>query len=106
MDISQSATNTTVIATGGDAKSGSNADGAAGIRGNLTVHSGEVNATGGAGDGSGANGKGVNDGYNITIDAGVTYYEGDSANPSTNPSTTPPGPAGPITCTKRYVEIK
>ena len=95
-----------LIATGGDAQSGSNSSGGDGIRAvPLIVHNGEVIATGGAKAGTGVDGLGVDGGSTITIGAGVTYYAGNSANPSTNPSTTTPGPASFI-CNQRYVEIK
>ena len=95
-----------LIATGSDALSGSNSSGGNGIRAvPLYVHNGEVIATGGAGDGTGVDGLGVDGGSTITIGAGVTYYAGDSANPSTSGGTSTPGSAS-ITCSNRYVEIK
>ena len=96
-----------LIATGGDAQSGSNSSGGDGIRAvPLIVHNGEVIATGGAKAGTGFDGKGVDGGSTITIGAGVTYYAGNSVNPSTNPSITYQGEAGPFYCQQRYVEIK
>lgn len=87
-----------VTAIGGDAIGGSGGDGMAGVSGALTVNGGIVAATGGAGDGSGSDGLGVDGATVITLGSGMTFYEGDSPNPTS--TGTPP------TCTKRFVIIK
>ena len=69
-----------------------------GIIGDITVSGGVVTATGGAKDGSGSDGLGVDDNSTISVGTGITFFEGDAANPTTEG--TPP------TCTKRYVVIK
>lgn len=68
--------------------------------GTTTVSGGAVVATGGA-SALGMNGK-------IIVATGYTYYEGTSANPSTDAgATSTPGDGTTIiNCTKRYVEIK
>ena len=86
-----------VTATGGDANVAGK-DGGAGIDGTLTVNGGTVTATGGAGNGTGDNGLGVSALTTITVDTGITFYEGNSENPT--------GAGTPPTCTKRYVIIK
>ncbi len=83
---------------GGDALAASDSDGRSGIIGDITVNGGVVTATGGAKDGSGADGLGVDDYSTISVGPGITFYEGDTQNPTS--SGTPP------TCTKRYVVIK
>ena len=77
-----------------------------GVMFNLVASNGEVIATGGAKAGTGVDGLGVDGGSYIQIGVGVSYYEGNSVNPSTNPSITYHGEAGPFYCQQRYVEIK
>ena len=81
----------TITATGGE-------DGRSGIIGDITVSGGIVTATGGAKDGSGTDGLGVDNSSTIVVGPGITFYEGDTPNPTS--TGTPP------TCTKRYVIIK
>ena len=87
-----------LTAVGGDAPAATDLDGRPGIIGNITVNGGVVTATGGAKDGSGSDGLGVDDNSTISVGTGITFFEGDAANPTTEG--TPP------TCTKRYVVIK
>lgn len=83
---------------GGDAFAASDSDGRFGIIGDITVNGGIVTATGGAKDGSGTDGLGVDDSSTISVGPGITFYEGDTPNP-TSTGTLP-------TCTKRYVKIQ
>ena len=87
-----------VTAIGGDASVGSNTSGFSGINGTLTVNGGVVTATGGAGDGGADDGLGVDAVTIITLGPGITFYEGDTPNPTS--TGTPPY------CTKRYVKIQ
>lgn len=86
-----------ITAIGGDAAAGSDADGCAGYDGLLTMTGGKLIATGGAKDGAGADGPGISGGSTINL-AGVTMFEGNTANPDT-PA------ANQTACTKRYVII-
>ena len=87
-----------LTAVGGDAPAVTDLDGRPGIIGDITVNGGIVTATGGAKDGSGTDGLGVDDNSTISVGPGITFYEGDTPNPTS--TGTPP------TCTKRYVIIK
>ena len=87
-----------LTAVGGDALAASDSDGRSGIIGDITVSGGIVTATGGAKDGSGTDGLGVDNSSTIVVGPGITFYEGDTPNPTS--TGTPP------TCTKRYVIIK
>ena len=87
-----------LTAVGGDAFADSGSDGRFGIIGNITVNGGIVTATGGAKDGSGTDGLGVDDNSTISVGPGITFFEGDTPNP-TSTGTLP-------TCTKRYVKIQ
>lgn len=87
-----------VTAIGGDAAASSDGDGRAGYDGALTMTGGKFIATGGAGDGTGADGPGISDVSTIAL-TGVTMYEGDAANPAT-PA------ASQSACTRRYVKIQ
>lgn len=86
-----------LTAVGGDAFADIGSDGRFGIVGDITVNGGVVTATGGAKDGSGTDGLGVDDNSAISVGPGITFYEGDTPNPTS--TGTPP-------CTKRYVIIK
>jgi hypothetical protein len=87
-----------LTAVGGDAPAASDSDGRSGIIGDITVSGGIVTATGGAKDGSGSDGLGVDDSSTISVGPEITFFEGDTPNPTS--TGTPP------TCTKRYVIIK
>ena len=94
---------------GGDAKSDSNADGGAGLDGDLEVTGGTFTATGGAGDGDGSNGRGISyTYYTITLGSGIKLYTGTESEP--NPSSDNPDKTGPVTIypapESRYVVIK
>ena len=87
-----------LTAVGGDAPAASDSDGRSGIIGDITVNGGIVTATGGAKDGSGTDGLGVDNSSTIAVGPGITFFEGDTPNP-TSTGTLP-------TCTKRYVKIQ
>lgn len=92
-----------IKATGGNAKSESNASGGAGIDGNLTVNGGTVTATGGAGDGEGgSNGSGISG--TIELGSGIKLYAGAEPNPSSDPVEGPQ--EAQLAPESRYVIIK
>lgn len=88
----------TVTAIGGDDTT-SPGNGIYGYNAGLIVNGGTVTATGGDGT-TDATGVSLMGSGEITLGTGITFYEGDAANPTTAVATTP------ITCSKRYVVIK
>lgn len=97
-----------VTLQGGNA-SGSNTNGGAGLAGNLEVTGGTFTAIGGAGNGSGSNGRGISSTeYTITLGSGIKLYTGTESAP--DPSSTDPDVTGPQTNQaapeSRYIIIK
>lgn len=88
----------TVTAIGGDDTTYPG-NGIGGYNAGLIVNGGTVTATGGDGT-TDATGVSLTGSGEITLGTGITFYEGDSPNPTTAVATTP------ITCSKRYVVIK
>lgn len=88
----------TLTAIGGDAKSGSAQNGGDGIVSSVNIDGGKIIATGGAADGVGTDGLGISSGATITTGGTISFYEGDSPNPTT-PGTLP-------NASKRYVVLQ
>ena len=88
----------TLTAIGGDAKSGSTQDGGDGIASSVNIDGGKIIATGGAADGGATDGLGISNWATITTGGTISFYEGNSPNPTT-PGTLP-------NASKRYVVLQ